>query len=193
MGVFIFISFYRLIIFKLFQRWKFCSSMNGPNGLIFGQWVNILWVISWKLQLLKRFFIFYGTYRSKFSIKNAHKMAKYQKISNLFCNFLDLLTFFKISGTLLILTYAGTNFRGDKLSRSPRVKKLLLRVLLTYSKLSQMVPFRNFAGRYKLSRSHMKFWWNYFIFTQFCGWVYRLSRVTLNMQFCGYYCNIRER
>ena len=53
--------------------------------------------------------------------------------------------------TLLVLTFAGINFRGDKLSRSPRAK-----INFRGYKLSRMVPFRNFAGIN--FRDRMKFW-----------------------------------
>ena len=84
----------------------------------------------------------------------------------------------------------GRNFRGDKLSWSPRAKINFRRY-----KLSRMVHFRNFAGIN--FRDRMKFWWNSLHFwwflidisitpmkVKFCG--YKLSRVQLNKRFRGY-------
>ena len=59
-----------------------------------------------------------------------------------------------------VQTFAGINFRGDKLSRSPRAK-----INFREYKLSRMVPLKNLAGINFCDR--LKFWWNALILTHF--------------------------
>ena len=57
----------------------------------------------------------------------------------------------KLGRGFILGYFIGINFRGKKLSRSPRAK-----INFCGYKLSRMVPFRNFAGIN--FRDCMKFW-----------------------------------